>query len=642
MLYNDFAKTKEYLKAQLPEYLRNKGININAPFHCLNPDHQDIHPSMSYNPKNQTVHCFSCNATYDIFSIIGLDFGLKDFKDQFNKACELFLSTADNEFVEANDDFSIQEKPNNFSLRTDEEDETLNFSAGKTPGPVSFGIVDERFHDKDRQNNLQPFNDFSIHKRDADEPGVHKFDPLHDEDDDLRVPPRPPFHSTQGAVFGIRDNFKPAGSVNQSSFIDGDNQFVDFRPETRHNYAEYLKQCAARRTQTDYFRIRGISDTVAEKFRLGFDSDFPAGIDQRTGDKMLWQAAIIPYSETSYMARNTDPRSKDRIRKYGLAGIFNQNALDKPGIIFITEGEFDALSIETLGYSAVSLGGVSNIRKLLDYIQEHPVYERMFYIALDDDKAGTEAAAALAQGLEYMHIPFKRINLSFPYKDPNEALCKDKDTLLSLLNNLERLLSFSLQPVPLQPKNYTPLLSAVSLYSLQLSPCLYSLSGRSVLLKRLIAEIISAKVQTDMRVIYVGTKEQWNSVCSLLKRREQYDDGAVFAPWNRAKLLEIIDPQNLVQTIKEAVSALYLQGEKNFCPIIDLTGFAAAELRSCLMSLSSLSANLKTPFISMCNEYETATAEAYALQNIEVSMNDQGELSFLTYDLLGRNQRFSI
>ena len=149
MLYNDFAKTKEYLKAQLPEYLRNKGININAPFRCLNPNHQDIHPSMSYNPKNQTVHCFSCNATYDIFEIIGLDFGLSDFKDQFDKACELFLSTGDNEFIEANDDFSGQEKQNDFRLHdNDEADDNLDFTSGKTPGPVSFGIADSDFRDE--------------------------------------------------------------------------------------------------------------------------------------------------------------------------------------------------------------------------------------------------------------------------------------------------------------------------------------------------------------------------------------------------------------------------------------------------------------------------------------------------------------
>ena len=649
MLYNDFAKTKEYLKAQLPEYLRNKGININAPFRCLNPDHQDIHPSMSYNPKNHTVHCFSCNATYDIFEIIGLDFGLTEFKDQFTKACELFLSTGDNDFIEANDDFSGQEQPNDFRLQDNNEEdddndnvEPFNFSSGKTPGPVSFGLADSDFRSESSKANNIPFNNFSIRQREEDDPLFHKFDPLSDDAQDFNNSRRSSFHPTQGAVFGVKNNFNDIGTGNKNSFGQNDSHFSDFRTEIRHNYSEYLKQCASQRLQTDYFRLRGISETVAEKFRLGFDNDFAAGIDPRTGDKIIWQAVIIPYSETAYMARNTDPRSKDRIRKQGSAGIFNQNALDKPGIIFITEGEFDALSIETLGYSAVSLGGVSNIRKLLDYIQEHPVYERMFYITLDDDKAGAEAAAALAQGLEYMHVPFKRINLAFPYKDPNEALCKDRETLLTRLNNLERMLSFSLQTVPLQPKTYAPILSAVALYSLQLSPCLYSLSGRSAILKRLVAEIISAKVQTDMRIIYVGTKEQWNMVCSLLKRREHYDDGAIFAPWNRAKLLEIQNTDDLPQAIEEAVSALYLQGEKNFCPIIDLTGLTSSELRNCLMKLSSLSAALKTPFISLCNENETITAEAYALQNIEVSMNDKNDLSFFTYDLLGRDQKFSI
>ena len=217
MLYNDFAKTKEYLKTQLPEYLRNKGININAPFRCLNPNHQDIHPSMSYNPKNQTVHCFSCNATYDIFEIIGLDFGLSDFKDQFDKACELFLSTGDNEFIEANDDFSGQEKQNDFRLHdNDEADDNLDFTSGKTPGPVSFGIADSNFRDENDKANTVPFNDFSIHKRDENDPLFHNFDPLNDDSQDLNNSARSSFHPTQGAVFGVRDNFNAIGSGNKT------------------------------------------------------------------------------------------------------------------------------------------------------------------------------------------------------------------------------------------------------------------------------------------------------------------------------------------------------------------------------------------------------------------------------------------
>lgn len=84
----DEAKTE--IKGKLEEYLIEKGINPKNLFHCLNPEHNDKHPSMSYDPKRNRVHCFSCHADYDIFGVIGADYGLADFKSQFEKACNLF------------------------------------------------------------------------------------------------------------------------------------------------------------------------------------------------------------------------------------------------------------------------------------------------------------------------------------------------------------------------------------------------------------------------------------------------------------------------------------------------------------------------------------------------------------------------
>lgn len=70
------AKT---LKNSLPQWLREHGLPLNRPFACLNPAHQDAHPSMGYNEKNQTVHCFACGATYDVFDLVGQEENLTDF-----------------------------------------------------------------------------------------------------------------------------------------------------------------------------------------------------------------------------------------------------------------------------------------------------------------------------------------------------------------------------------------------------------------------------------------------------------------------------------------------------------------------------------------------------------------------------------
>lgn len=91
----DRETAKELIKDYLPDYLRDKGINPGRPFNCLNPDHLDRHPSMSYDKAHRQCHCFSCGAKYDTFDLIGLDYGLTDNKDIFCKAYEMYGLTID-------------------------------------------------------------------------------------------------------------------------------------------------------------------------------------------------------------------------------------------------------------------------------------------------------------------------------------------------------------------------------------------------------------------------------------------------------------------------------------------------------------------------------------------------------------------
>ena len=91
----DREQARDTVKGYLEDYLRGKGINPRRPFNCLNPDHPDKHPSMSYDSKNQRCKCFSCGVSYDIFDLIRIDHGLTDDKDVFNTAYELYGLTID-------------------------------------------------------------------------------------------------------------------------------------------------------------------------------------------------------------------------------------------------------------------------------------------------------------------------------------------------------------------------------------------------------------------------------------------------------------------------------------------------------------------------------------------------------------------
>ena len=42
---------KMYLKSQLENYLKDRGINPRRKFRCLNPEHDDKHPSMGFDRK---------------------------------------------------------------------------------------------------------------------------------------------------------------------------------------------------------------------------------------------------------------------------------------------------------------------------------------------------------------------------------------------------------------------------------------------------------------------------------------------------------------------------------------------------------------------------------------------------------------
>ena len=84
----NFIGAKEEAKKYLPDYLLKRGIDINKKFSCLNPNHEDVHPSMSYDSNRCCVHCFSCGADYDIFNLVEIDTGLAG-SELFNRVYEM-------------------------------------------------------------------------------------------------------------------------------------------------------------------------------------------------------------------------------------------------------------------------------------------------------------------------------------------------------------------------------------------------------------------------------------------------------------------------------------------------------------------------------------------------------------------------
>lgn len=86
------ANESEYLKQYLADYLQRLGINLSKNFLCLNPEHQDKHtPSMSYWKNHDKVRCFGqCNRAFDIYDIVGFEYGTSDFLEQLRIVKELY------------------------------------------------------------------------------------------------------------------------------------------------------------------------------------------------------------------------------------------------------------------------------------------------------------------------------------------------------------------------------------------------------------------------------------------------------------------------------------------------------------------------------------------------------------------------
>ena len=87
-------EAKESAKSHLSDYLNAKGINTSTNFSCLNPSHDDRHPSMSFDSRRNRCHCFSCGVDYDIFDVVGLETGLTG-KELFDHVYKLYNISVD-------------------------------------------------------------------------------------------------------------------------------------------------------------------------------------------------------------------------------------------------------------------------------------------------------------------------------------------------------------------------------------------------------------------------------------------------------------------------------------------------------------------------------------------------------------------
>ncbi len=586
----EFERTKDYLKSKLADYLRQKGINLSKNFTCLNPSHPDHHPSMSFNPKTNQAHCFACNVTYDIFDVIGLDYHLNSFKEQYAKACEIFLNRLSNltKPTKTYENINIIGTPAVFgAARLNGQNANLKSENQTFDSPVVKGVGQY----VRKENNLNS----------------SAFTPINDENSGVRS------LSQGAAVFGVSQRNSYYESYN-TRIISQPVQPVK-KDEGPKNLREYLKFCAQNVNQTDYFRKRGISDEVVQEFGLGFDPDFQSGDE-------TWQVVVIPYNDYSYMVRNIySTGNDDRIKKRGQTQIFNLQALNQAERIFIVEGEFDALSLETLGYRAISLGGASNVGKLIAYLKEHPLEGRSFCLLPDNDEAGQGARATLEMELDLLEIPHVTVNISAPYKDVNEALCKDSSSLIYRLEHLDELLEKEFSAPIKENLGGNEILDANSLLSLNINSNVHSFCGKAIALRRTLSFILDTGVTN---ILFIGAQDEWKISCSLVNRELDNNNQA----FSKALFSKLQDKEKLIADIELSLEALSIQYNAPFIPVISLFSFTQQEAKDILNNLNKLSLSINKPILILCPPSWMEDCESLCWQNLNVSVDERGDLLF--------------
>lgn len=92
----------------------------------------------------------------------------------------------------------------------------------------------------------------------------------------------------------------------------------------------------------------------------------------------------------------------------------------------------------------MALNGLSNISKLVDFIQEKQVTDVKLIISLDNDDPGKKASFSLKEKLEQLGVAVIVENVSDECKDPNELLVKDPqrlaDNIAHVLSKIHQIL----------------------------------------------------------------------------------------------------------------------------------------------------------------------------------------------------------
>lgn len=206
------------------------------------------------------------------------------------------------------------------------------------------------------------------------------------------------------------------------------------------DYRAYYEICRARLDDPQaaaYLQARGISIETAAACGIGYDPQAdPAGAPGAMGDEYKAHPTariIIPTTAAHYVGRRIDGLKEfDKVNAKGSSpALFNAAVIySGAGIVFVTEGAFDALSFAEAGAAAVALNSKGNGKLLLRQLQEKQTAAAFVIVPDNDSNQDTAAdtmkrANELNNALQSMNYRSIIYNVAGEYHDANDALKAD-------------------------------------------------------------------------------------------------------------------------------------------------------------------------------------------------------------------------
>lgn len=271
---------------------------------------------------------------------------------------------------------------------------------------------------------------------------------------------------TKAAIGLLKNDFGIIDTKEKKETSTGQNKHVDAPKNYKRLYNTLSHE--------DYFLKRGLSKEIIEQYGLGAVTDQTdlSDFSKTEKSKLFFYRYIIPISERFFIARLDEKRAEGdpRYMNFGQPELLNKQYVgdESKVFVFITEGAFDALSVETLGYPAIALNSASNTGKLVRVIQqnEKAARKQQYILLPDHDERGQKMAEELAYSFRSMNMALHIAKYDERFKDFNEFASEDPDGAVEALKQaiddsvngnsaFHVLVDFFMEPKEVEPLHIT-------------------------------------------------------------------------------------------------------------------------------------------------------------------------------------------